>query len=138
LIEPCALINIDVIETDRFDLDARLAGFGFGDGNVFIGENFWAAAFVNSDRLHESLSLKPFDYGLFLWRCDFNKDGIEYPDRCRKRQTNRSGEISADYFSKFKRDEFDSEKVCVLTRPCPSLRQTQVSKPLIQGRKGWL
>src|SRR5262245_17386482 len=58
-IEPRALIDIDVVDTDRFDLDARLTGFWLGYWNFLIDESFRTTIFVNADGFHESHSPLP-------------------------------------------------------------------------------
>ena len=42
-VETGALIDVDVVEADGFDLDARFTGLGFRDRNLFVFENFRSA-----------------------------------------------------------------------------------------------
>jgi hypothetical protein len=46
------MVNVDEVETARFDLDARFAGLRLRNRNVLVGQNFRTAVIVNSNGFH--------------------------------------------------------------------------------------
>src|SRR4029453_11165576 len=61
-IETGALIDVDVIDADRFDFDTGLTGFRFGNRDLFEGQNFRTAIFMNSHCFHTLSSFEAPGY----------------------------------------------------------------------------
>ena len=50
-----ALVDVDVVDPRRVDLDDRLAGLGRGLGNIFEAQDFGAAGRGDADRFHAGI-----------------------------------------------------------------------------------
>ena len=46
------MVNVDEVETARFDLHTRFAGLRLGNRNVLVGQNFRTAVIVDSNGFH--------------------------------------------------------------------------------------